>query len=199
MSYVIEVKGAGDPGGDNGGTLPDPRVEIHELDWSEQTGWSGALRASNDNASPTNNNARVYYTYPDVDEPQTPIGIRASGASGATGSYTVSVTALPGGIPPVTETADCAEFSFVPGCETTVGREGKGTIDPATDKDTWVVPLEAGKTYNIRVFDAGDGGSETAPNMRAKLYSPQGDKLPVVGLGSTPSTIRLRQAVADDR
>ena len=41
QSYLIEVKGAGDPGGDNGGTLPDPRVEIYEMSWSEQRGWSG--------------------------------------------------------------------------------------------------------------------------------------------------------------
>ena len=173
QSYVIEVKGAGDPGGDNGGTLPDPEVEIYEMSWSEGTGWSGTLRASNDNASATNKNARAYYTYPDVNEPQTPIGIRVSGVSGATGSYTVSVTVLPGGIPPVTETTDCL-VDFNPQCKTVVGQEAKGTIDPGTDRDLWEIQLIEGNTYNIRVLDAADGGDETAPNMSIILYSQRG-------------------------
>ena len=65
---MVEVKGAGDPGGDNGGTLPDPNVEIYELSYNYNTDrWSGTLRASNDNASGTNRNSRSAVHLPERD------------------------------------------------------------------------------------------------------------------------------------
>ena len=79
QSYLIEVKGAGDPGGDNGGTLPDPWVEIYELTYNMGTRrFDPTLRASNDNVNATNKNAGVVYTYPPGTTPQTPIGIRCA-------------------------------------------------------------------------------------------------------------------------
>ena len=138
QTYVIDVKGSGDQGGDNGGTLPDPSVEIYELFWSARTGWSGTLRASNDNASGTNNNASVVYTYPSGTQPQTPIGIRVSGANGAMGSYTVSIRA---GI-------DCAADSTTT-CTIAVGSSVKDALIPAGDVDAWAVTLQGGRTYQI--------------------------------------------------
>ena len=162
QSYLIEVKGAGDPGGDNGGTLPDPRVEIYEMSWSKQRGWSGTERASNDNVNATNKNARVVYTYPNPTPatPQTPIGIRVSGANGATGSYTVSVKGLQGLT--LTETTDCAGDQTT-ACSIEVGGTVRGTVSSATDTDAWAIPLEEGKTYQ---FDARgvDSGGGTLPD-----------------------------------
>ena len=164
QTYEIEVKGAGDPGGDNGGTLPDPYVEIYEMDWSEETRWSGTWRASNDNARGRNKNARVTYTYPDVNEPQTPIGIRVSGTSGSTGSYTVSVRALQEGEIPevlsqVTETTDCAADDTTT-CSITIPGVATGDISTATDNDYWKMTLKAGKVYEID-FEGSETGKGT--------------------------------------
>ena len=167
QTYVIEVKGAGDAGGDNGGTLPDPVVEIYELSYNYNTDrWSGTPRASNDNASVTNNNARVVYTYPDVNELQTPVGIRVSGANGAMGTYTVSVTrgfqkfAL-------TETTDCAGDETT-ACSIEVGGIERGTLSSGSDNDAWAVPLEEGKTYQIDARGVDTGGG-TLPDPTLKL------------------------------
>ena len=54
QSYLIEVKGAGDPGGVDGGTLPDPWVEIYELTYEHEERRmvrDPTLRASNDNVN----------------------------------------------------------------------------------------------------------------------------------------------------
>ena len=137
QSYLIEVKGAGDSGGDNGGTLPDPRVEIYELDWSEQTGWSEALRTSNDNASGTNKNAHLVYNYPYVQKVQTPIGIRVSSANGTTGSYTVTVRALI----TLTEISNCGRD------ETTACRiEVPGTVTGTANSPTALLSQQSYRT-----------------------------------------------------
>ena len=160
-TYVIEVKGAGDPGGDNGGTLADPDVEIYELSWDERTGWSGAQRASNDDASGTNKNARVLYTYPIGDEPQTPIGIRVSGVSGTAGSYTVTVKRVPFAFEALqlTETTDCGT-SRSTACGMNVGDTVGGSIGTLGDIDYWIVTLQAERTYRFdaRGVDTNDGG-----------------------------------------
>ena len=160
-TYVIEVKGAGDPGGDNGGTLADPDVEIYELSWNERTGWSGTLRASNDNASGTNKNARVLYTYPIGDEPQSPIGIRVSGANGTAGSYTVTVKRVPFAFEALqlTETTDCGT-SRSTACGMNVGDTVGGSIGTLGDTDYWIVTLQAERTYRFdaRGVDTNDGG-----------------------------------------
>ena len=160
-TYVIEVKGAGDPRGDNGGTLADPNVEIYELSWDERRGWSGAQRASNDDASGTNKNARVLYTYPIGDEPQTPIGIRVSGVSGATGSYTVTVKRVPFAFEALqlTETTDCGT-SRSTACGMNVGDTVGGSIGTLGDIDYWIVTLQAERTYRFdaRGVDTNDGG-----------------------------------------
>ena len=160
-TYVIEVKGAGDPGGDNGGTLVDPSVEIYELSWNGRAGWSGALRASNDNASGTNKNARVLYTYPIGDEPQSPIGIRVSGANGTAGSYTVTVKRVPFAFEALqlTETTDCGT-SRSTACGMNVGDTVGGSIGTLGDTDYWIVTLQAERTYRFdaRGVDTNDGG-----------------------------------------
>ena len=160
-TYVIEVKGAGDPGGDNGGTLADPNVEIYELSWNGRAGWSGALRASNDNASGTNKNARVLYTYPIGDEPQSPIGIRVSGANGTAGSYTVIVKRVPFAFEALqlTETTDCGT-SRSTACGMNVGDTVGGSIGTLGDIDYWIVTLQAERTYRFdaRGVDTNDGG-----------------------------------------
>ena len=173
QTYEIEVKGDGDLRGDNGGTLADPYVEIYEMDWSERTGWSGALRASNDNARGTNKNARVTYTYPDVNEPQTPIGIRVSGTSGSTGSYTVSVRALQEGEIPevlsqVTETTDCAADTSTT-CSITIPGVATGDLPGSDgDGDYWKATLEEGKVYEIDL-EGLETGKGTLPDPRMYL------------------------------
>ena len=164
-SYVIEVKGSGDPGGDNGGTLSDPSVEIYEMDWSEGAGWSGTKRASNDNVNATNKNARVVYTYPPGDTRQTPIGIRVMGANGATGSYTVSVKGLQGVA--LTETTDCGSDATT-ACGIEVGGTVRGTLSSTSDIDAWAVPLVEGKTYRIDVRGVDSGGG-TLPDPNVTL------------------------------
>ena len=157
QSYLIEVKGAGDPGGDNGGTLPDPWVEIYELTYNMGTRrFDPTLRASNDNVSATNKNAGVVYTYPPGTTPQTPIGIRVRGANGATGSYTVSVKGLEG--LPLTETTDCASLQSDT-CTIEVGGTVRGAVSPFTDTDAWAIVLEEGRGYQIdaRGVDSGGG------------------------------------------
>ena len=148
QSYVIEVKGAGDPGGDNAGTLADPGVEIHELDWTEQTGWTWTERASNDNVSATNKNARVMYTYPSGSERQTPIGIRVLGKSASTGTYTVLIRAA----------NDCTSDTTTT-CTIAVGSSVQQRISSPGDQDAWAVMVEGGKTYQIDLKgqDSGDG------------------------------------------
>ena len=156
-TYEIEVKGAGDPGGDNGGTLTDPKVEIYEMSWDERRGWSGTKRASNDDVNGANKNARVTYTYPYVkDEPQTLIGIRVSGTSGSTGSYTVTVVNLSvEKIETAAESTDCTADTTTT-CSLDVPGIATGEIATATDNDYWKVTLKAGKVYEIDLE-----GSET--------------------------------------
>ena len=160
-TYVIEVKGAGDQGGDNGGTLADPNVEVFELSWDERTGWSGAQRASNDDASATNKNSLATYTYPYADEPQSPIGIRVSGANGTAGSYTVTVKRVPFAFEtlPLTETTDCGT-SRSTACGMNVGDTVGGSIGTSGDTDYWIVTLQAERTYrfDVRGGDTNDGG-----------------------------------------
>ena len=166
QSYLIEVKGAGDPGGDDGGTLPDPWVEIYELTYDTGTRrFDPTLRASNDNVNATNKNAGVVYTYPPGTTPQTPIGIRVRGANGATGSYTVSVKGLEGLA--LTETADCAGDQTT-ACTIEVGGTVRGTVSSTTDFDAWAVPLEEGRKYR---FDAQgvDSGGGTLPDPFMRL------------------------------
>ena len=148
QSYLIEVKGAGDPGGDNGGTLPDPWVEIYELTYDMGTRrFDPTLRASNDNVNATNKNARVVYTYPPGTTPQTPIGIRVRGANGATGSYTVSVKGLEGLA--LTETADCAGDETT-ACSIEVGGTVRGTVSSTTDDRRVGSPVGGGQDLPIR-------------------------------------------------
>ena len=97
--------------------------------------------------------------------PQTPIGIRVSGANGARGSYTVSVKGLEGLA--LTETADCAGDETT-ACSIEVGGTVRGTVSSTTDVDAWAVPLEEGKTYQ---FDARgvDSGGGTLPDPFVQL------------------------------
>ena len=89
-TYRIDVKGAGDPGGDNGGTLGDPKVELYELMQDADRRLSGRTKQrTNDNASATNKNARITYEF--TNKPQKPFHIRVSGVGGTAGSYTLSV------------------------------------------------------------------------------------------------------------
>ena len=165
------MKGAGDPGGDNGGTLPDPWVEIYELTYNMGTRrFDPTLRASNDNVSSTNKNAGVVYTYPPGTTPQTPIGIRVRGANGATGSYTVSVKGLEGLA--LTETTDCAGDQTT-ACSIEVGGTVRGTVSSTSDTDAWAVPLEEGKTYRFdaRGVDSG-GGTLPDPSLGLSVVPP---------------------------
>ena len=168
QAYVVEVKGAGDPGGDNGGTLPDPNVEIYELSYNYNTDrWSGTLRASNDNASGTNRNSSLLYTYPSGTERQTPIGIRVSSANGGTGSYTVSVTHLRPETLALTETTDCAGDETT-ACSIEVGGFVRGNVSTLSDVDAWAIPLKEGRTYQIDVRGVDSGGG-TLPDPIVQL------------------------------
>ena len=199
-TYLVEVKGSGDPGGDNGGTLADPSVEIYEFDWSRATGWSGTKRASNDNVNGANKNARVVYTYPNLDKAQTPIGIRVMGANAATGSYTVSV-ARGFQTLPLTETTDCASDQST-ACTIEAGGIERGTLSSMSDVDAWAIPLEEGKTYQ---FDARgvDSGGGTLPDPRLKLNVVSGGTLFTAaadhndGTGKDARIVRTIQAGQD--
>ncbi len=74
--------------------------------------------------------------YPYVDEPQSPIGIRVSGANGTAGSYTVTVKRVPFTFEtlPLTETTDCGT-SRSTACGMNVGDTVGGSIGTSSDTD----------------------------------------------------------------
>ena len=147
-TYQIDVRGAGDPGGDNPGTLADPSVVVIEWDYDDNTGaYTRDERASNDNVSPTNKNARLTYTHHPADQLQRVFHVVIAGVSGGTGTYTVIVRDV---TPADRETNNCAA-NHNTACSIEVGGTVTGSLSTAQDTDTWRVPLRSAKTSPFKV------------------------------------------------
>ena len=195
-TYQIDVRGAGDPGGDNPGTLADPRVVVIEWDYDEQTGaFTRDQRASNDNVSPTNKNARLTYTHHPADQLQRVFHVVIAGVSGGTGTYTVIVRDV---TPADRETNNCAA-NHNTACNLAVGGTVTGSLSTAQDTDTWRVPLKSDKTYQVDVRGADStGGTLADPTMQLLSYDSNTTGLVQVAAadnGGTGEDARLTHAV----
>ena len=195
-TYRIDVRGAGDPGGDNPGTLADPSVALIEWDYPDDTGAiSRDQRASNDNVSPTNKNARITYTHHPADQLQRVFYIVVSGVSGSTGSYTVIFRDV---TPTDRETNNCAANRNT-ACNIEVGGTVTGSLSTAQDTDTWRVTLRSDKTYQFDVRGAdSSGGTLADPTMQLQSYDSSARDLAQVAAddnGGTGADARLTYAV----
>ena len=195
-TYQIDVRGAGDPGGDNPGTLADPSVVLIEWAYDEKTGaYTRDQRASNDNVSPTNKNARITYTHHPADQLQGVFHVVIAGVSGGTGSYTVIVLDV---TPSDRETNNCAA-NHNTACNIEVGGTVTGSLSTAQDTDTWRVPLKSDKTYQVDVRGAdSNGGTLADPTMQLLSYDSNATGLVHVAAadnGGTGEDARLTHAV----
>ena len=195
-TYQIDVRGAGDPGGDNPGTLADPRVVLIEWDYDEQTGaYTRDQRASHDNVSPTNKNARLTYTHHPADQLQRVFHVVIAGVSGGTGTYTVIVRDV---TPADRETNNCAA-NHNTACNLAVGGTVTGSLSTAQDTDTWRVPLKSDKTYQVDVRGADStGGTLPDPTLQLMSYDSNTTGLVQVAAadnGGTGEDARLTHAV----
>ena len=195
-TYQIDVRGAGDPGGDNPGTLADPRVVLIEWDYDEQTGaFTPDQRASHDNVSPTNKNARLTYTHHPADQLQRVFYVVIAGVSGGTGTYTVIVRDV---TPADRETNNCAA-NHNTACNLAVGGTVTGSLSTAQDTDTWRVPLKSDKTYQVDVRGADStGGTLPDPTLQLMSYDSNTTGLVQVAAadnGGTGEDARLTHAV----
>ena len=199
-TYQIDVRGAGDPGGDNDGTLPDPKLKLRQLFYSDISGrFTAGNPVTNDNVSATNKNARITYTFNPSDGLQSVFNIRVSGANGTVGTYTLSVTDLTP--PPQTaEPPDCAGDQTTE-CRSPIGRTVTGTIDPNRDMDAWRVRLEAGRTFRFDVKGAASNdGTLADPKVEALIYR-AGNLLSVStdNDGGTATNARITQLVGSSQ
>ncbi len=195
-TYQIDVRGAGDPGGDNPGTLADPSVALIEWDYPDDTGAiSRDQRASNDNVSPANKNARITYTHHPADQLQRVFYIVVSGVSGSTGTYTVIFRDV---TPADRETNNCAANRNT-ACNIEVGGTVTGSLSTAQDTDTWRVSLRSAKTYQVDVRGAdSNGGTLADPTMQLQSYDSSARDLAQVAAadnGGTGEDARLTYAV----
>ena len=195
-TYEIDVRGAGDPGGDNPGTLADPSVVLIEWDYDEKTGaFTRDQRASNDNVSPTNKNARLTYTHHPADQLQRVFYVVIAGVSGGTGTYTVIVRDV---TPADRETNNCAA-NHNTACNLAVGGTVTGSLSTAQDTDTWRVPLKSDKTYQVDVRGAdSNGGTLPDPTLQLMSYDSNTTGLVQVAAadnGGTGEAARLTHAV----
>ena len=195
-TYQIDVRGAGDPGGDNPGTLADPSVVVIEWDYDDNTGaYTRDERASNDNVSPTNKNARLTYTHHPADQLQRVFHVVIAGVSGGTGTYTVIVRDV---TPADRETNNCAA-NHNTACSIEVGGTVTGSLSTAQDTDTWRVPLRSAKTYQVDVRGAdSNGGTLPDPTMQLMSYDSNAIGLAQVAAadnGGTGEDARLTHAV----
>ena len=211
-TYVIDVKGAGDSsgGGDNGGTLPDPYLELHELKYDEGTErLSLASRSVSEDVDAVNNlNSRVTYT--STNNAPYFVEVRTHYTQG--GTYTVLVREQNGGgnvgrstsppDPPKKEKSLrtppqgslTAELRKVP-------EEHDGT--PFTfELHFSEAPKLSYKTVRDHLFDVG-GGTVTRSkritkrsNLGWRVYvSPESDGEVTVSLGPTPLSCDANGAV----
>ena len=195
-TYQIDVRGAGDAGGDNPGTLADPRVVLIEWDYDDNTGaYTRDQRASHDNVSPTNKNARLTYAHHPADQLQRVFHVVIAGVSGGTGTYTVIVRDV---TPLDRETNNCAA-NHNTACNLAVGGTVTGSLSTAQDTDTWRVPLKSDKTYQVDVRGADStGGTLPDPTLQLLSYDSNTTGLVQVAAadnGGTGEDARLTHAV----